>query len=487
MILLRLRDVLHSISGITTIEGQPDIAISGITYDSRKVRPGYVFVAIRGYKQDGHKFVPDAIKNGAVAVIAEHRPHFIENLAIVTVKNSRKALSEAAASYYGYPFKRLKVIGVTGTNGKTTTTYLIKQTLEKAGYKVGLIGTVANMIGERVIPAERTTPESSDVFKLFAQMADESVSHVVMEVSSHSVELYRVHNIEFETGLFTNLTQDHLDFHGSMDKYFEAKRKMFSQCNKAVVNVDDSYGKRLAESLEIPCVSYSISNTSDVRAQNIKYSLNGVEFDMKMQEGTTDIKLSIPGRFSVYNALAASCACLSLGIPIETVKTALAETKGVPGRFEVVDEGMDFSVVVDYAHTPDGLINILSSAREVTQNRLITVFGCGGDRDKTKRPIMGRIGVELSDICIITSDNPRSENPEAIIEDIVKGAAEADGNYVSITDRKAAIEHAIKLAKPGDMIVIAGKGHETYQIIGNNVLPFDDRKVAREILRRHKH
>lgn len=455
------------------------IEISSVCYDSRKAQKDSLFVCIKGYATDGHKYIESAVKNGAVAVVVEDDCDTFGAIKI-KVSDSRKALAEIGARFYNNPADSLKIIGVTGTNGKTTTTTLIKHILEYDGKKVGLIGTNGNMIGDRFLPTERTTPESLELHELFAQMADEGIEYVVMEVSSHSLYLKRVHGITFEAAVFTNLTQDHLDFHETMENYKNAKKILFKNCKNAVVNVDDSAGAEIAE--ENKCFTYSIDAPSDLKAENIKISPRGVIFDAKTQSDTISARFSTPGRFSVYNALASLGAAHVLGISAKKATDALLLAKGVSGRCETLFTNTDYTVIIDYAHTPDGLQNILSTAREFAKARIITLFGCGGDRDNTKRPIMGEIAGKLSDFLIVTSDNPRTENPLAIIKEIEPGVIKSGCDYKIVENRREAISYGLSIAQKDDILILAGKGHETYQILGTEKIHFDEREVINEIL-----
>lgn len=477
---MRLTDLIKDLN-ILKINGNSDIGINKIEYDSRKVTQNDVFVAVRGYKTDGHKYIEQAVKNGAAAVIAEEHTENIKVCEII-VDNTRRALSAAAAAYYGEPAKKMKLIGITGTNGKTTTTYLVKSILEFAGHKVGLIGTNQNMIGANVIPTEHTTPESLELQKLFADMVSSGVEYCVMEVSSHSLCLDRVYNNPFYIGAFTNLTQDHLDFHKTMDEYAKAKSILFTMCERAVVNADDSYVKAVLGGAGCKVVKYGIDKKSDICAKNIKYNQRGVLFEVETPFGNENIRLDIPGRFSVYNALCAIGICQATGIGISDIAKALVLAKGVKGRAEVVNIPTDYTVMIDYAHTPDGLENIIKTVKGFAKGRVITVFGCGGDRDAAKRPKMGKIAGELSDFCVVTSDNPRTENPQLIIDDILKGMTEFKGKYTAICDRTEAIEYAMRFAKANDVIILAGKGHETYQILKDKTIHYDEREIVRDIL-----
>lgn len=453
-----------------------DIEITGVNYNSHQIKPGEVFVAIKGFKTDGHDHALEAQQNGASCVVCEREISGLE-IPCILVENSRIALAEIAHKFYGEPAKKMEVIGITGTNGKTTVTYLVKSILEKCGEKVGLIGTNQNMIGNIAFEAGRTTPESLDLVLLFKKMADAGCKYAVMEVSSHSLALERVHGTHFSVGAFTNLTQDHLDFHKTMENYLAAKAKLFQMCDIAVINVDDPYGKRLLETITCPVITYGLQD-ADIKAVEIETDSSGVSFKCDGE----DISLGIPGKFSVYNALTAIGICKALGVKIGVVSSALKSTEGVKGRVEVVPTGKDFTLLIDYAHTPDGLQNVLESVRENAKGRVVALFGCGGDRDTSKRPKMGKIAGELADFCIITSDNPRSEDPAAIIRDILSGMKDASAEYIVVENRRDAIEYALTHAQKDDVIVLAGKGHETYQILADNTIHFDEREVVSEIL-----
>lgn len=477
---MKLTDLIKDLKPVK-INGKSDIGINKIEYDSRKVTQNDVFVAVRGYKTDGHKYIEQAIKNGAAAVIAEEHTENIKVCEIIT-DNTRKALSLVSAAYYGYPSKKMKLIGITGTNGKTTTTYLVKSILEFAGYKVGLIGTNQNMIGLKVIPTERTTPESLELQKLFADMVSEGAEYCVMEVSSHSLCLDRVYGNPFYIGAFTNLTQDHLDFHKTMEEYAKAKSILFTMCERAVVNADDKYVNAIIENADCKVVKYGINKKSDILAKNIKYNQRGVLFEVETPFGSENIRLDIPGEFSVYNALCAIGICQGTGVGISDIAKALILAKGVKGRAEVLSTPTDYTVMIDYAHTPDGLENIIGTVKGFCRGRVITVFGCGGDRDATKRPKMGKIAGDLSDFCVVTSDNPRTEDPDAIIKDILSGMTDVKAEYVAICDRTEAIEYSMRIAKENDIIILAGKGHETYQILKDKTIHYDEREIVRDIL-----
>lgn len=476
---MKLSQLLKGITLLKTPE--IDIDIKNVAYDSRRVTPGSLFICIKGYATDGHLYIESAVKNGAVAVLVQDEVT-VPGVLTLQAEDTRKALATISANFYNHPEKEMKIIGVTGTNGKTTVTTLIKSVLEFTGKKVGLIGTNENMIGSRVLPTERTTPESLELFSLFREMVDEGTEYVVMEVSSHSLILNRVYGITFSVGVFTNLTQDHLDFHETMENYFQAKRLLFNTCEVAVLNFDDPYGKRIAENLPCPALSYSVDSESDYKAENLRISPRGVLFNLQTADKTLPARLGIPGKFSAYNALAAISACVAVGIAPEKVLEALLVAKGVKGRAETVYTRTDYTVIIDYAHTPDGLENIIRTVKEFTEGRVVTLFGCGGDRDPVKRPIMGEIAGKLSDFCIITSDNPRTEEPMAIIRQIEEGIKHTDCAYTVIENRREAIHYALTTAQEKDCIILAGKGHETYQIIGTEKRHFDEREVIRDIL-----
>ncbi len=460
------------------IIGDTEIEISGIAYDSREVKPGYLFVAVKGFQVDGHKYIESAIKNGAVAVIGEEEISC--GCTYIKTDNSRKALAMVGAAFYGHPERKLKIIGITGTNGKTTTTYLVRQILMLKGLRCDLIGTNQIIIGDEVTESSRTTPESLDLFEIFSKMEKSGGEYVVMEVSSHSLELDRVYGVEFETAVITNITQDHLDFHKTMENYALAKAKLFKMCRSAAINADDEYANVMIENAGKNVLTYSYEQPSDVRAQNLKMSERGVIFDLFDKEGIHEMRLGIPGKFSVYNALAAICVCKNIGISDTDIEKGLVLAKPVKGRIEVLHTNTPYTLIIDYAHTPDGLINIISAVRAFAKKRVITVFGCGGNRDATKRPKMGEIAENLSDIAVVTSDNPRCEVPMDIIKDILKGMKK--DNHIVIENRKEAIRKAMEIAEEDDIIILAGKGHETYQEIEHIKHDFDERVVVKEIL-----
>ncbi|MDP4179781.1 MAG: UDP-N-acetylmuramoyl-L-alanyl-D-glutamate--2,6-diaminopimelate ligase [Bacillota bacterium] len=463
------------------VKGNLDIEISNIAYDSRKVRSGTLFVCIEGFKVDGHNFIAAAIENGVSALLVQKEVEAPEGVTVIRVENTRFALAYASDVYFNHPSANFALYGVTGTKGKTTTTFMLKDILEKAGQKVGLIGTVANFIGNETIPTERTTPESYDLQALFGDMVEKNVDSVVMEVSSHALELHRVGCCQYDIGVFTNLTQDHLDFHETFENYFNAKIKLFDMCKKVLINIDSGYGKRAKEAAKREVYTYGIEKEADLRAVNIKTNPDSVEFDLISPWVNCRIKVNIPGIFSVYNALAAIGCSLLGGISIEHIKEALENIR-VPGRAEVVYTDDKFTVIIDYAHSPDSLENILMTLKGYAKGRVVCLFGCGGDRDKTKRPIMGEISGKLADFTIITSDNPRTEEPQRIVSDIEEGVKRTDGSYVAIVDRKEAIKFALANAIKDDIILLAGKGHETYQIFKDKTIHFDEREVVKELL-----
>jgi UDP-N-acetylmuramoyl-L-alanyl-D-glutamate--2,6-diaminopimelate ligase len=466
-----------------------EVVCTGVTHDSHRVGPGSVFVALRGQKADGLAFVPEAIQGGAAAIVAEQPSPSGMRIPWVVVKNARLALALLAAEFFDYPSRQMQVVGITGTNGKTTTSYLVNAIFEAAGIRCGLMGTVAYRIGDQSFEATRTTPEAPEVQGFMRQMVDAGCRACVMEVSSHALALHRVDGIAFAAGVFTNLTRDHLDFHGDMETYFAAKRRLFELLPDrapAVINVDDPRGTSLAEGVAQP-VTYGINKPADVAPGPLSFKLSGLEFTIRAPQGTVNVRSRLVGRPNVYNILAAVGTTAALGVPLEAIEQGLATLPGVPGRFELAsDPADDVTVVVDYAHTDDALRNLLETARSMATHRVITVFGAGGDRDRTKRPLMGMVAARLSDVVVLTSDNPRSEDPERIIEEVKRGAEpetrQSNAELQSIVDRREAIASAIRLASSGDVVLIAGKGHEKYQEIAGRTHPFDDVAIAREVL-----
>jgi UDP-N-acetylmuramoyl-L-alanyl-D-glutamate--2,6-diaminopimelate ligase len=488
---MQLKTLLSAVR-VRKIIGPPDRAVESITYDSRRVQRNGLFVALRGEKFDGHDFVEQAIEKGASVIVAEREREF-PRATYVVVENSRAALADLAAAFYGFPARKLKLAGVTGTNGKTTTTFLIQHLCEKASLRCGLIGTVRYQVGDRVLPAARTTPESLDLEELLAQIANAGCRAAVMEVSSHALAQDRTRGLEWDVAVFTNLTQDHLDFHGTMEMYFESKAKLFtelaSQSRKrkpvAVINIDDRYGEQLLERLGkiVSVVTYGMGVRADFRASNYRMEVGGASYRLDARGKSYLVRIPLIGRFNVANSLAALAAANALGMSVREAVLNLAKSPQVPGRLEMVPAKRQFQVFVDYAHTPDALLNVLKTLRELEPGRLIVVFGCGGDRDREKRPLMAQV-VDLSaDYAIVTSDNPRREDPAAIISQIEKGFR--SNRYEKIVDRAQAIGRAIEMARPRDVILIAGKGHETYQELADRTVPFDDTQVARRALENH--
>ena len=470
---MKLQELLKDVEVKNSTAAQ-DIEIKEVRYDSRAVQPGDLFVAIRGYATDGHKYIAKAMEQGAAAVVCEEAP---EGVPAVVVENSRIALAEIAANRFGHPAESMVMLGVTGTNGKTTTTYLVKHMLEDAGHKVGLIGTNQNLIGEESLPAHRTTPESYEVQELLREMADAGCTHVVMEASSHALVLHRLDGIPFRAGIFTNLTQDHLDFHGTMEAYRDAKGLLFRQCAAAVLNLDDEAGRYYAETVPVPTFTYSeCRDEADLTAKNLRLFPQRVEFEAVTRDAISRVRLPIPGGFTIYNALGVLACGLVLGLPLDGCAAALGAARGVKGRIEVVPTPTDYTVLIDYAHTPDALENILTTVRDFTPGRVICLFGCGGDRDRTKRPRMGAVAGALADVAVVTSDNPRTEVPMDIINDILPGLEGAPAEVVVEPDRRAAIRRALSLARAGDTVVLAGKGHETYQEVDGVEYHLDERE-----------
>ena len=470
------------LEGVPLAGGLPaqEVEISGICYDTRTLTPGCLFVALPGYKTDGHGYIQEALELGAAAVLCQRAPGG-EGPWLVTA-DARAALARVSANWFGHPARALTVIGVTGTNGKTTTTYLMKGVLEEVlGARVGLIGTNQNMIGARALPAHRTTPESWEVQKLLREMADAGCTHVVMEVSSHALALHRVDGIPFAAGIFTNLTRDHLDFHKTMEAYRDAKGLLFRQCGLAVLNLDDEAGRWYAQRVECPKFTYSENkDEADLTAKNIRLFPGHVEFEAVARGAIQRVRLPIPGGFTIYNALGVIACALALGLEPAPVAAALAGAQGGKGRVEVVPTPHSaYTVIIDYAHSPDALENILTTVRDFTAGRVVCLFGCGGDRDRTKRPLMGAVAGTLADFVILTSDNPRTEEPEAIIDDILEGMERMEGGcapYVVEPDRRRAIHYALSHAQAGDVILLAGKGHETYQEIDGVQRHLDERE-----------
>ncbi len=478
---MKLKDLLRGVDVLTsTVNEETDV--TQVVYDSRKAEPGCLFVAVSGFAADGNQFIPAALEKGAAAVVTAVKPE--ADIPYVLVASDRLALAQISANRFSHPAESMTMIGITGTNGKTSATLLLKHVLQTVlGAKVGLIGTMENQIGDEVIPTERTTPESYELQSLFARMRDAGCRYVVMEVSSHAIALERVGGVRYQVAAFTNLTEDHLDFHKTMENYCDTKAKLFSRCGMAVLNRDDPYYDRIRGQANCDILTVSMEESDGLYARDVVLLPDGVRFTAVCAGESADVRLEIPGRFSVYNALTVLGIALRLGIPLGKAAAALATAKGVKGRVEVVPTpGKDYTVLIDYAHTPDGLENVLSTVRGFCKGRVISVFGCGGDRDPMKRPIMGEIGVRLSDIAILTSDNPRSEEPAAILADILRGVPAEAKNYEVIENRVLAIHHAMDIAEKNDIIVLAGKGHETYQEIQKVKYPLDEREVVARYL-----
>lgn len=486
------------------LSGNAAVAVKGLACDSRRVQPGDLFVALRGFRVDGHRFVDQAIERGAAAVVVEEYRESFPEVTRVVVPDTRKALARLASAFFGYPGCSLHLIGVTGTNGKTTTTLLLESILREAGHRVGVLGTLAYRWGAEVRKAAMTTPESLEIQKYLAAMRDDGMTHVVMEVSSHALALSRVEGCPFRVGVFTNLSQDHLDFHENMEAYFQAKTCLFTRCPArapappvAVINVDDPYGRRLAGMVPGPPVTFSIEDPgAEIHAENVTLSASGIHMTVRTPVGRLDLRSALLGRLNASNILAAVGAGVALGTPTDALVRGIEGVRGVDGRLQRLATAGGFDVVVDYAHTPDAMEKALACLRELTGGRLWAVFGCGGDRDRIKRPLMGRVAARLADLVVLTSDNPRSEDPAAILREIEPGV-EAEGlsrfeprdlpvsdrGYTVIADRREAIEYVLSRALAGDLVFVGGKGHETYQIVGDMILDFDDRRVVAEFFR----
>ena len=486
---MNLKNILEGMEGLKA-KGELDLEIKGIENNSQNVKEGFLFVAIKGFTVDGNDFIAQAIENGAIAIAVDSstdikKLKIPDGVTLIVSPNTREFLALAANNFYSHPSKKFKLIGITGTKGKTTTTFMIKEILEKAGKKVGLIGTIAVYInGKKIENSDRTTPESLELQKLFAQMVKEKVEYVVMEVSSQSLKLHRVDGCEFDLVAFTNLSEDHISEkeHPDMQDYFESKLKLFKMCKTGFVNIDDLHGNKIPAMFpESDITGYGIDNSGNFLAKDITITNSYVDFKVKLTDRNERIKVDIPGRFSVYNALAAICICKKLGIDGEIIKEALQKVK-VPGRSEMVENKLEIPIMIDYAHSPESLQNILQAVSSYTRGKVISVFGCGGDRDRGKRPIMGEISGRIADYTIITSDNPRTEEPKAIIDEIEKGIKKTKGKYEVIVDRKEAIAKAISMANKQDIIVLAGKGHEPYQEINGTKYPFDEREIVTEII-----
>ena len=486
---MKLKNILIGIENLKA-KGDLEQDIIGIESNSKKVQPGYIFVAIKGFSFDGHQYIEEAVKNGAIAVVVEkinkELISKLSNITIIVAKNTREFLAIASSNFYENPSKKFKLIGITGTKGKTTTTYMIKDILEKAGKKVGLIGTVAVYInGEKIEDSERTTPESLELQKIFSKMVEQGTEYVVMEVSSQSLKLHRVDGCDFDMVVFTNLSEDHISAkeHPNTKDYFESKLKLFKMCKTGFVNIDDLYGAKIPSMFpDSEITRYGIDNPGEVIAKDITITNSSVDFKVKLSDRNERVKVDIPGRFTVYNALVAICICKKIGVDPEIIKDALLKVK-VPGRSEMVDNKLELPIMIDFAHTPESLQNILKAVKSYTKGKVICVFGCGGDRDARKRPLMGEISGKIADYTIITSDNPRTEDPQVIVNQIEEGIKKTKGKYEVIVDRKETIKKAIEMAKKTDIVVLAGKGHELYQEINDKKYDFDERTIIREIIK----
>lgn len=480
---MRLSDLLQKVN-YEVVQGNDGIEISGICWDSRRVKSGSVFICVRGRNVDRHNFAKQAVEDGAIAIVVDHKLYRIpRNITIIKVGDTRIALSEAAAMFYGNPYREFKLIGVTGTNGKTSITWFIEKILQTIGQKPGIIGTVENRIGNHILETAKVNPTTPDPLELqasFHEMASEGASHVVMEVTSSALAQNRVHGCDFDIGIFTNLTQDHLEEHGTMENYKREKIKLFKMCKLGIINCDDEAAQDFINEANCPIVTYGINKKADFMAEDIKCSISGTEFTLKYLDKKYKINANVRGRFNIYNILASIGTCFHLGVPMEDIQRGVESIGGVKGRFEFVPNADGLSVIVDYAHSPDSLKNIISAVRALTYKKVILIFGCGGDRDKSKRPVMGKVGGNLADYCIITSDNPRKEEPASILEDIERGIIDTGCKYEKIIDRKSAIFRALSIAGKDDTIIIAGKGHENYQIIGDKYMDFDDVEVVKE-------
>ncbi|MFH0771823.1 MAG: UDP-N-acetylmuramoyl-L-alanyl-D-glutamate--2,6-diaminopimelate ligase [Candidatus Omnitrophota bacterium] len=480
---MRLSQLLNRIEYESSVASLDEIEIKGIACDSKAVSDGYLFIAIAGTKSDGHIFASEAAKRGAVAVVLQKDIDLCARVAKIFVKDTREALAVIASEFYGRPSENMTCVGITGTNGKTTILYLIDSVISAAGHKAGIIGTINYRIGERVIPAINTTPGPAELFSFMSEMRQCSIDYAVMEVSSHSLVQKRVKGIDFSVAVFTNLTGDHLDYHGTLEKYFDAKAMLFEELGGhscAVINIDDPWGRILLKRAKGKILTYGVTPEADFSAGEIELSLNGTVFAVKTPDGKVKVASSLIGLHNVYNITASIAAGIALGFSLEMIKSGVEAVSAIPGRLEAINAGQSFKVFVDYAHTDDALYNVLSALKPLIKNRIILVFGCGGERDRSKRPRMGKVASEFADLLIITSDNPRGEDPKAIASEIVSGVKTR--NYIIILDRLQAIREALSSAQENDCVLIAGKGHEPYQVLKDTTVAFDDRKTARDIL-----
>lgn len=485
---MKLKDLLQEVPYVLDTQGNMDVEIGTLTCKSKEQNKNGLFFCIPGTRFDAHDFAPEAVKNGCVALVVEH--YLPLEVPQVLVSSGRGALARMAAAFHGWPSRKLRLVGITGTKGKTTTTFLLKAVCERAGWKTGIIGTTGNMIGDRRLSSSLTTPDPIDLQKTLHMMVDEGVQVVVMEVSAHAIDQLRLDGMTFEVGCYTNLSQDHLDYFHTMDNYFEAKRRFFTSgmVLNAALNADEDTTARIQDGLTIPHITYGIASDSDLFARDIEITENGVSFETRLQGmHNIGIDLKMTGMFNVYNALAAASCAMILGVPARDIEYGLESVKNVPGRIEMLPTGTPYKVILDYSHVPEALKNILLTVREFARGRVIALFGCGGDRDRGKRPMMGEIGGQLADFCILTSDNPRTEDPMAILAQVEEGIRPTGKPYVVIENRRDAIRYGLEMAKDGDVLVLAGKGHETYQEIMGVKRPFDEKVVVRELLEEMGH
>lgn len=481
---MKLNNLLKNV-GVVEIKGNKHIDINGIYYDSKQLKAGGLFFAIKGSDANGLEFIDEAIERGAVCVVSEDDFITFKNVCKIRVRDARKACAVMASNFYQEPSSRMGVAGITGTNGKTTVLYLIEAILQQAGRSCGTIGTITYRIGERNIPAVNTTPSAIMLQMLLHEMHNAGISFCAMEVSSHSIHQHRIHGVRYDSAIFTNLSGEHLDYHKDIDEYFNVKKRLFDELGvdaRAVTNADDDYGRKITADTKAKVITYGIKSKADITAEDIRYSIKGSCFKAKTPYGELDLKTHLIGEYNIYNILAAVSFALTKGIEPKEIEEAVSKFRGAPGRLQRIDRGQGFSVFIDYAHTDDALANVLAALRRLAKKRIITVFGCGGNRDRQKRPRMGRVAAELADFVIITSDNPRSEDPKGIIDDIVKGLPDGFKNYKISPDRKKAIGLSLAMAGDDDIVLIAGKGHEKYQILKETTVAFDDSKIASEML-----
>ena len=480
---MNLKCLLNDYKIVKSI-GNLDLDILGIEHDSRNVQKGFLFIATKGFNDDGHKHIKEAIEKGALAIILSEDISIESGASFIWVEDSYDAIGYLATKFYNNPQSKLNLIGITGTNGKTSTSYFIRSILEEAGIKTGIIGTTGALMDEKILDLNNTTPEPLELIRSLNQMVENNMSACVMEVSSHALALKRVEYIDFDLGIFTNLTKDHLDYHNTMEEYFNSKLKLFYKTYKYnIINIDDKYGERIKNISPIASISYGIENISDIFATDITYFIDKVNFLLNYKNESTEINLNVPGRFSIYNALAAASCAIALNIKLDIIKKGLESIQGIEGRFEILPIDKDFTVIIDFAHTADGLENVLTILDQFTEGRKIVVFGAGGDRDRSKRPEMGEAVGRHGDLAIITSDNPRTEDPNTIIEDLLKGIKKTNIDYKTIVDRKEAIEYALSIGQAKDIILLAGKGHERYILKNNKKYPFDERKIVLDYLK----